>query len=61
MLLLGIAMTLVAGLVTLMMVVHRKRPFDVHALGFVSHRWIAAHLVDSRSPRVGRPSGRPPS
>jgi hypothetical protein len=48
----GIAMTLVAGLVTLV-AVHRKS--DVHALGSVSHRWIAAHLVDSP---VGRPTRR---
>jgi hypothetical protein len=63
MLWLGIAMTLATGLVilTLIVVVHRKRPFDVRALGFVSHRWIAAHLADSRSPRVGRPGGRQPS
>jgi hypothetical protein len=50
----GIAMTLVAGLVTLV-AVHRKSAFDVHALGSVSHRWIAAHLVDSP---VGRPTRR---
>jgi hypothetical protein len=59
MLWLEIAMTSVAGLVTLMVLVHRKRPVDVHALGSVSHRWIAAHLVDYGPPPVGRPSGRP--
>jgi hypothetical protein len=40
-----IAAWLVAGVVTLVLVV-RKRPFDVHDLGSVSHYWIAAHRGD---------------
>jgi hypothetical protein len=41
-----IAVWLAAGVVTLVLVVRGKRPFDVHDLGSVSHYWIAAHRGD---------------
>ena len=44
------ALSLVAGVVVLMVVVVAilaKRPADVHALGSVSNRWIAEHRVDA--------------
>jgi hypothetical protein len=43
---LWMTVTFVAGLVTLMVVIHRKRSADVHALGSVSQGWIADHLMD---------------
>ena len=43
MLWIGTAVTLVAGIVTLMVVVLVKRPADVGEFGSVSHQWIAQH------------------
>ena len=42
----GTALTLVAGIVALMVVVLAKRPVRADPLGFVSDRWIADHRVD---------------
>jgi hypothetical protein len=47
MLWIGTALTFVAGLVTLMVLILRRRPVDVRELGCVSHGWIAVHRVDS--------------
>ena len=49
MLWLGTAVTLVAGIVALLMVILAKRAAGVDALGAVSDHWIAEHRVDSRS------------
>jgi hypothetical protein len=46
------ALTVVAGVVVLMVVmavILARRPADVHKLGSVSNRWIAEHRVDSPS------------
>ena len=40
------AVTMLAGIVALMVVLLVKRPADVNELGSVSHRWIADHRVD---------------
>jgi len=40
------AVTLVATIVTLIVVMLGKRPVHVDELGSVSHRWIAEHRVD---------------
>jgi hypothetical protein len=42
----GTAVTLVAGIVALMVVILAKRPADVDDLGSVSNHWIADHRVD---------------
>jgi hypothetical protein len=42
-----IAIWLVAGVVTVMLVVLGRRPFDVHELGSVSRHWITTHREDS--------------
>jgi hypothetical protein len=42
----GTAVTLVAGIVALVLVVSVKRPADIGDLGAVSDRWIAEHRVD---------------
>jgi hypothetical protein len=47
MLWIGTAVTLVAGIVALMVVILAKRPADVDKLGSVSNQWIAEHRVDS--------------
>ena len=47
MLWIGTAVTLVAGIVALMVVILAKRPPDVDDLGSVSDHWIAQHRVDS--------------
>jgi len=47
MLWIGTAVTLVAGVVALMVLILAKRPADVGELGSVSDRWIAEHRVDS--------------
>ena len=47
MLWIGTALTLVAGILVLVVVILAKRPADVHELGSVSGRWIAEHRVDS--------------
>ena len=47
MLWIGAAVTLVAGIVALMVVILAKRPADVDDLGSVSDHWIAQHRVDS--------------
>ena len=46
MLWLGTAVTLVAGIAALMVVVLAKRPVKADELGSVSHRWIVDHRVD---------------
>jgi len=46
MLWLGIAVTLVAGVVALMIVILGKRPLKAEELGAVSHRWIMDHRMD---------------
>jgi hypothetical protein len=43
----GTAVTLVAGIVALIVVILAKRPADVDDLGAVSDHWIAQHRVDS--------------
>jgi len=48
MLWIGTALTLVAGVVVLMVVVFAKRPANVEDLGSVSAHWIAAHRVEAR-------------
>jgi hypothetical protein len=48
MLLIGTAVTLVAGILALMAVILVRRPADGGELGSVSDRWIAKHEVDSR-------------
>ena len=40
------ALTVLAGIVALMVLIFVKRPADVHELGRVSNRWIADHRVD---------------
>ena len=47
MLWIGMAVTLVAGVVALMVLILVKRPADVDELGPVSDHWIAEHRVDS--------------
>ena len=47
MLWIGTAVTLVAGMVALTLVILAKRPADVDTLGSVSDHWIAEHRVDS--------------
>ena len=47
MLWLGTAVTLVAGIVALMVVILSKRPADVDELGSMSNHWFAEHRVDS--------------
>ena len=47
MLWIGTAVTLVAGIVALTLVILAKRPADVDKLGSVSDHWIAEHRVDS--------------
>ena len=47
MLWIGTAVTLVAGIVALTLVILAKRPADVGTLGSVSDHWIAEHRVDS--------------
>ena len=47
MLWIGTAVTLVAGMVALTLVILAKRPADVGTLGSVSDHWIAEHRVDS--------------
>jgi hypothetical protein len=42
------AATVVAGIVTLLVVILGKRDVRVDELGTVSSRWIADHRVDSR-------------
>jgi hypothetical protein len=37
------AVTLVAGVATLMVVIVPKRPVDIHELGSQSRQWIAGH------------------
>jgi hypothetical protein len=44
MLWIGAAVTLVAGIVALMVVILAKRPADVDELGSLTERWIAEHL-----------------
>ncbi len=44
---LGTAVTLLAGIVALMVLILVKRPADVDELGSVSDYWIAEHRVDS--------------
>jgi hypothetical protein len=46
MLWIGTAVTFVAGIVALMVVIRAIRPPDVDDLGSVSHHWIAEHRVD---------------
>ena len=46
MLWIGTAVTLVAGIVALLVVILAKRPADVDDLGSVSHHWLAEHRVD---------------
>ena len=48
MLLIVTAATVVAGIVTLLVVMLLKRDVRVDELGTVSTRWIADHRVDSR-------------
>ena len=40
---LGTAVTLLAGIVALLLVIRVKRPVDVDELGSVCHQWIARH------------------
>ena len=40
---LGTALTLLAGIVALLLVILVKRRVDVDELGSVSHRWLAQH------------------
>jgi hypothetical protein len=46
MLWIGTAVTLVAGIVALRMVILAKRPAGVDDLGSVSNRWITEHRVE---------------
>jgi hypothetical protein len=41
------AVTLVAGIVALIVVILAKRPADVNDFGSVTDHWIAEHRVDS--------------
>ncbi len=43
MLWIGTAVTLVAAIVALMVVILANRPVDVHELGSVSDHWMAKH------------------
>jgi hypothetical protein len=47
MLWIGTAVTLVAGIVALLVVIHANRHVNVDELGSVSDHWIAEHRVDS--------------
>lgn len=44
----GMAATLVAGMVALVVAILTKRPADMGELGSVSAHWTARHRVDSR-------------
>lgn len=49
MLCIGIAVTLVAGVVALMVVCLARRGVDVDELGSVSDQWVAEHRIGSGS------------